>query len=105
MQYEGPRGPFFHVSGFCIWIRALSGSFSAIYQPDLTIIGKSITFELDVRLENFEKMRLRILTPVFVFSILLIAGCAEEQVDPRMPITTNSELALELYESGVMAFD
>lgn len=50
-------------------------------------------------------MRLRILTPVLVFSILLIAGCAEEQADPRMPITTNSELALELYESGVMAFD
>ena len=50
-------------------------------------------------------MRLRILTPVLVFSILLIAGCAEDQADPRMPITTNSELALELYESGVMAFD
>ena len=50
-------------------------------------------------------MRLRILTPVLAFSILLIAGCAEEQADPRMPITTDSELALELYESGIMAFD
>jgi len=50
-------------------------------------------------------MRVSILTPVLAFSILLIAGCAEEKADPVMPVTTNSELALELYESGVMAFD
>jgi len=42
---------------------------------------------------------------VLVFSILLIAGCVEEKPASLMPITTNSELALELYETGVMAFD
>ena len=50
-------------------------------------------------------MRVRILTPVLAFSILLISGCAEKKADPLMPVTTNSELALELYETGVMAFD
>lgn len=50
-------------------------------------------------------MRVRILTPVLAFSILLLAGCAEEKADPFMPITTNSELALELYETGLVAFD
>lgn len=50
-------------------------------------------------------MRVRILTPVLAFSILLISGCAQEKADPAMPVTTNSELALELYETGVMAFD
>jgi len=50
-------------------------------------------------------MRVRILTPLLAFSILLIAGCAEEKADPLMPVTSNSELALELYEAGVVAFD
>ena len=50
-------------------------------------------------------MRVNILTPVFAFSILLFAGCAEEKADPLMPVTTNSELALELYETGIKAFD
>jgi len=50
-------------------------------------------------------MRVKILTPVLAFSILLVAGCAEEKADPAMPITTNSELALELYETGIIAFD
>ncbi len=83
----------------------LNVSFSAIYQHDLTIVGKSTTFELDVRLENFEKMRLKILTPVLAFSILLISGCAEEKPAKVMPVTTDSELALELYETGMVAFD
>jgi len=50
-------------------------------------------------------MRLRILTPVLVFSILLIFGCAEEKPASVMPVTTDSELALELYETGLIAFD
>jgi len=84
---------------------ALNTSFSAIYQHNLTIVGKSTTFEMDVRLENFKKMRLRILTPVLAFSILLISGCAEEKPASTMPVTTDSELALELYETGIVAFD
>jgi tetratricopeptide (TPR) repeat protein len=50
-------------------------------------------------------MRLRILTPVLAFSILLIVGCAEEKPASVMPVSTDSELALELYETGVMAYD
>ena len=50
-------------------------------------------------------MRLRILTPVLVFSILLIFGCADEKPALVMPVSTDSELALELYETGIMAFD
>ena len=93
------------VCAFAMPVSGFNGSFPAIYQPDLTIVGKSTTFELDVRLENFEIMRLRILTPVLAFSILLISGCAEEKPAKVMPVTTDSELALELYETGIMAFD
>ena len=50
-------------------------------------------------------MRLKILTPVLVFSILLIFGCTEEKPASVMPVTTNSELALELYGTGTVAFD
>ena len=50
-------------------------------------------------------MRLRILTPVLAFSILLIFGCAEEKPASVMPVTTDSELALEFYETGLMAYD
>jgi tetratricopeptide (TPR) repeat protein len=50
-------------------------------------------------------MRLRILTPVLAFSILLIFGCTEEKPASVMPVTTDSELALELYETGIIAFD
>jgi Tfp pilus assembly protein PilF len=67
--------------------------------------GKSATFEMDVRLENFETMRLMILTTVVAFSILVISGCAEEKPASAMPVTTDSELALEYYETGMVAFD
>lgn len=50
-------------------------------------------------------MRLKILTPVLAFSILLIFGCAEEKPASVMPVSTESELALELYETGVLAYD
>ncbi|MEA3460555.1 MAG: hypothetical protein U9R49_01670, partial [Bacteroidota bacterium] len=49
-------------------------------------------------------MRLRILTPVLVFSILLIS-CTEEKPASVMPVTTDSELALEFYETGMVAYD
>jgi len=50
-------------------------------------------------------MRLRILTPVLAFSILLIFGCAEEEPTSVMHVTTESELALEFYETGMIAYD
>jgi tetratricopeptide (TPR) repeat protein len=46
-----------------------------------------------------------ILTPVLAFSILLIFGCAEEKPASGMPVSTDSELALEFYETGLMAYD
>ena len=50
-------------------------------------------------------MRLRILTLVLVFSSLIISGCVEEKPASIMPVTTDSELALEFYETGQMAYD
>jgi len=51
-------------------------------------------------------MRLRTLTPVLVISSLLITTtCTEDKSAVLMPVTTDSELALELFESGMMAFD
>jgi tetratricopeptide (TPR) repeat protein len=71
----------------------------------LSICGKYTTFELDVRLENLKKMRLSILTPILVFSTLFIVGCTEEKPALVMPVTTDSELALEYYETGMVAYD
>jgi tetratricopeptide (TPR) repeat protein len=45
------------------------------------------------------------LTPVLVFSSLLFFGCAKEKPPLVMPVTTDSELALEYYETGMVAFD
>jgi len=42
---------------------------------------------------------------VLVFSSLIISGCVEEEPALLMPVTTNSELALEFYETGQMAYD
>ncbi len=50
-------------------------------------------------------MRLRILTLVLVFSSLIISGCVEEKPASIMPVTTDSDLALEFYETGQMAYD
>ncbi len=50
-------------------------------------------------------MRLGILCPVLFFSILLISGCSEEKPVSLMPVTTDSALALELYETSMIAFD
>ena len=38
-------------------------------------------------------------------SILLFSSCAKKELVETMPVTTSSELALELYETGMLAFD
>jgi len=51
-------------------------------------------------------MRLKTFTLVLVVSSLLFTiACNEEESAAGMPVTTNSDLALELYESGMVAFD
>ncbi len=50
-------------------------------------------------------MRLKILTLVLGISVLLSASCSNSEPVKLMPITTDSELALEFYETGMMAFD
>ena len=50
-------------------------------------------------------MRLSILAPVLVFSILLFARCTKEKQPTVMPVTTNSDLALKLYETALVAYD
>ena len=42
---------------------------------------------------------------MLAFSILLISGCTEEKPASVMPVTADSELALEFYETGMVAFD
>jgi len=46
-----------------------------------------------------------ILTPVVVLSILLFSRCTEENQVTLMPVTTSSDLARELYETGLIAYD
>ena len=50
-------------------------------------------------------MRVRVLTPAIVISILILSSCTSDDSAVRMPVTTDSELALELYETGLVAFD
>ena len=50
-------------------------------------------------------MRARVLTPVIGISILIISACTSHESAVRMPVTTDSELALELYETGLVAYD
>jgi len=50
-------------------------------------------------------MRVSILAPVLAFSFLLFTGCAEEKPASEMPVTTDSELAQEFYETGMIAYD
>ena len=46
-------------------------------------------------------MRLLILTPVFVISVLLSTSCTNNESAERMPVTTDSELALEWFRESV----
>lgn len=50
-------------------------------------------------------MRLRLLAPVLVFSILIHSSCNQDEAVTVMPVTTDSELALEFYKTGMDAFD
>ena len=50
-------------------------------------------------------MRARILTPVIVVSILIISACTGNESAERMPVTTDSELAREFYETALIAYD
>jgi tetratricopeptide (TPR) repeat protein len=50
-------------------------------------------------------MRVRRLSQVIAVSILIISACTSNDSAERMPVTTDSELALELYETGLIAFD
>jgi len=43
------------VSAFAMPVPDLNASFTGVYQPDLIIVWKCTTFELDVRLENLKK--------------------------------------------------
>lgn len=67
--------------------------------------GKYRNFEVDVRLEKLLKMRLSILTRIAIVSTLILASCIQEEQVQMMPVTTDSELALSFYETGVLAFD
>ena len=60
---------------------------------------------VDVRLGKFLKMRLKLLTPVLVFSILIHSSCNQDETVKTMPVSTDSELALEFYKTGMDAFD
>jgi len=51
------------------------------------------------------KMRLRILAPVLAFSILIHSSCSQDESVRTMPVTTDSELALEFYKAGMLSFD
>lgn len=50
-------------------------------------------------------MRVRVLTSVITISILILSSCTIDESAVRMPVTTDSELALELYETGLVAYD
>jgi tetratricopeptide (TPR) repeat protein len=50
-------------------------------------------------------MRLRYLTAVLVISTLFISACTKDESVKLMPVTTDSELALAFYETGMLAYD
>jgi tetratricopeptide (TPR) repeat protein len=50
-------------------------------------------------------MRLRPLTLLWVVSNLIISSCTQKEVKEFMPVTTDSELARELYETAITALD
>jgi len=50
-------------------------------------------------------MRVNFLTPVIAISFLIHFSCTQEESASTMPVTTDSELALEFYETGMLAFD
>ena len=59
----------------------------------------------DVRLEKGKMMRLKYLTQVCIASAIFATACTENGSKGLMPISTDSELALEFYETGMKAYD
>lgn len=45
------------------------------------------------------------MSQVIGISILIISSCTSNESAERMPVTTDSELALQLYETGLIAYD
>lgn len=45
------------------------------------------------------------MTPVILVSILIITACTGNESAERMPVTTDSELARQLYETALIAYD
>jgi len=66
---------------------------------------KNCIFETDVRLKIYYMMRLKVLTPVMIITVISIFSCTTEEPDQYMPISTDSELAREYYETATIAFD
>lgn len=50
-------------------------------------------------------MRARLLTQVIGISILISTACTSNESAVRMPVTTDSDLARELYETALIAYD
>jgi tetratricopeptide (TPR) repeat protein len=69
------------------------------------MVWEYLMFVLDVRLEKLMMMRVRVLTSVIAISILIFSACTSDESAERMPVTTDSELALKLYETGMVAHD
>lgn len=59
----------------------------------------------DVRLEKFVNMSLRVLSGILAFSFLIHSSCSQGDSVKVMPVTTDSELALEFYKTGLLGFD
>lgn len=50
-------------------------------------------------------MRIRIVIPLLVVSFFIHSSCTGDESLKHMPVSTDSELALEFYETGMLAYD
>jgi len=50
-------------------------------------------------------MKFGIFAHVIVISSLIVSACTTDRPSGQMPVTTDSDLALELYQTGMLAFD
>ena len=48
---------------------------------------------------------MKLKTLILFLSILILSTCSQDESAKYMPVTTDSELALEFYETGMLAFD
>lgn len=67
--------------------------------------AKSTIFIPGARLANLSVMGFRVLTVLTVISFLSLSSCKQSRPDEVMPVTTGSELARELFETAMVAFD